>query len=49
MSPPLSTVQVPKVMMGQTAAYWITSLAEERSATTLKIEVNTRLIKRKSV
>ncbi len=49
MSPPLSTVQVPKVMMGQTAAYWITSLAEERPATTLKIEVNTRLIKRKSV
>ncbi len=49
MNPPLTTVMVPKMAMGQIAANWLIILMEEKTQSPLKIEVNTRLIKRKSV
>ena len=49
MNPPLSTIAVPKLFMGNTAAMRVIQLIEEGSAQPLKIEVSTRLVKRKSV
>ena len=48
-SPPLTTVMVPKAFLGQTAATRIIQLIEEKNQQPLKIEVFTRLVPRKSV
>ena len=48
-SPPLSTIMVPKLFMGETAAMRIVQLIENGSTQPLKIEVSTKLVKRKSV
>ena len=48
-SPALSTVMVPKLFMGETAALRIIQLVEGKNAQPLKIEVSTKLIHRKSV
>ena len=49
MNPPLSTVMVPKLFMGETAAMRVVQLIEGVGTQPLKIEVATRLIRRKSV
>ena len=49
MSPPLSTVKVPKVYLGETAALRIIQIIERKNEQPLKIEVSTRLVRRKSV
>lgn len=49
MSPPLSTVNVPKAFMGEVAAQRVIQLIENQAGLPLKIEVSTRLVKRKSV
>lgn len=48
-SPALSTVMVPKLFLGETAAFRIIQLIEGKNTQPLKIEVATKLIKRKSV
>ena len=48
-TPPLTTVMVPKLYMGQTAVSRAIQLIEDRGEQGLKIEVATRLIRRKSV
>ena len=47
--PPLSTIEVPKQAMGETAARRVIQLIESKDPTPLKIEISTRLIRRKSV
>ena len=49
MNPPMSTVMVPKLFMGETAATRIVQLIEGSVVQPLKIEVSTKLVKRKSV
>lgn len=49
MNPPLSTIMVPKLFMGETAATRIIQLIEVNVVQPLKIEVSTKLVKRKSV
>ena len=49
MSPPLTTIRVPKFFMGETAADRIIQLIEEKNQQSLKIEVFTQLMHRKSV
>ena len=49
MSPPLTTVMVPKLYLGEIAARRVIRLAEGLTRHPLKIEINTQLIKRKSV
>ena len=49
MSPPLTTIMVPKFFMGETAANRIIQLIEEKNQQPLKIEVFTQLVRRKSV
>jgi len=49
MNPSLSTINVPKICLGETAATRIIQLIEGRNLQPLKIEVSTSLIKRKSV
>lgn len=49
MNPPLTTIQVPKRFYGETAAVRVIQLVENKNSQPLKIEVNTPLIKRKSV
>ena len=49
MSPPLTTIMVPKLFMGETAADRIIQLIEEKNQQPLKIEVFTQLVRRKSV
>ena len=49
MNPPLSTIIVPKLFMGETAAMRRIQLIEGISTHPLKIEVSTKLVKRKSV
>ena len=49
MTPPLSTIMVPKLFMGETAAMRVIQMIEGSSPQPLKIEVATKLVKRKSV
>ena len=49
MSPPLSTIMVPKLFMGETAAMRIAQLIEGANTQPLKIEVSTKLVRRRSV
>ena len=49
MSPPLTTVMVPKGQLGEIAAMRMILLIEGKKPDPVKIEVNVRLIKRKSV
>ena len=49
LNPPLTTVNVPKLYMGQAAVDRVIRLTEGRGEQPLKIEVATRLIRRKSV
>ena len=49
MIPQLTTIQVPKLFMGETAAQRIIQLIELKNSPPLKIEISTKLIKRKSV
>ena len=49
MNPPLTTVMVPKLFLGETAAMRVIQLIEGQSIQPLKIEVSTRLVRRKSV
>lgn len=49
MNPPLSTIIVPKLFMGETAAMRVIQLVEGANDQPLKIEVSTKLVKRKSV
>ena len=48
-SPPLTTIQVPKYFLGETAVTRVIQLIEGKNNQPLKIEVFTRLIRRKSV
>ena len=48
-SPPLTTIQVPKAFMGETAVVRVIQLIEGQNIQPLKIEVFTRLIRRGSV
>ena len=48
-SPPLTTIQVPKHALGQTAVARVIQIIEGRNIQPLKIEVFTRLLRRKSV
>ena len=48
-SPPLTTVQVPKTYLGEVAVGRVVQLIEGRSPQPLKVEVFTRLVRRKSV
>ena len=48
-SPPLTTIMVPKMFLGETAAFRMIQLIEGKNMQPLKIEVATKLIKRKSV
>lgn len=49
MEPQLSTIMVPKLFMGETAAMRVIQLIEGSNTQPLKIEVSTKLVKRKSV
>lgn len=49
LSPPLSTVNVPKGYLGKTAVERLAQILADQSACPLKIEVSTTLVKRKSV
>ena len=49
MEPQLTTIMVPKLFMGETAAVRVIQLIEGSNTQTLKIEVSTKLVKRKSV
>jgi len=49
MDPQLTTIMVPKLFMGETAAMRVVQLIEGINPQPLKIEVSTRLVKRKSV
>ncbi len=49
LSPPLTTVMVPKTVLGETAAERMIHLIERKDSQPLKTEVFTRLIRRKSV
>ena len=49
MNPPLTTVQVPKRFYGETAAVRIIQLVENKNNQPLKIEVNTKLVRMKTV
>ena len=49
MNPPLSTILVPKLFMGETAAMRLVQMIETPNSQPLKIEVSTRLVKRRSV
>ena len=48
-SPPLTTIEVPKTTLGETAVSRVVQLIENRNQHPLKIEIFTRLIRRKSV
>ncbi len=48
-NPPLTTVQVPKHIMGETAVRRLVDMIERKDAYPVKIEIGTTLIKRKSV
>lgn len=48
-SPPLTTVEVPKAYLGEAAVGRVVQMIEGRSLQPLKVEVFTRLIRRKSV
>ncbi len=48
-SPPLTTVRVPKVQLGENAAIRLIMLTEGKLPDPMKVEVNTHLIKRRSV
>ncbi len=49
MEPQLSTIMVPKLFMGETAAMRVIQLIEGSNTQPLKIEVSTKLVRRKSV
>ena len=49
MNPPLSTIMVPKLFMGETAATRIIQLIEGENSQPLKIEISTKLVRRKTV
>lgn len=48
-SPPLTTIHVPKMFMGETAARRLIQLLEDKTNFPIKIEISTTLKKRKSV
>ena len=49
MDPQLTTIMVPKLFMGETAAMRVIQLIEGTNAQPLKIEVSTKLVRRRSV
>ena len=49
MDPPLTTIHVPKQIMGETAVNRLIAMVEQKSSHALKIEVGTVLVKRASV
>lgn len=49
MDPPLTTIHVPKQIMGETAVNRLIAMVEQKSSHALKIEVGTMLVKRASV
>lgn len=49
MEPQLSTIMVPKLFMGETAAMRVIQLIEGTNTHPLKIEISTKLVRRKSV
>lgn len=49
LSPPLSTIHVPKQYLGETAARRMVQIIEDKKHNPVKIEVSTTLVKRKSV
>ena len=49
MDPQLTTIMVPKLFMGETAAMRVTQLIEGANTQPLKIEVSTKLVRRRSV
>lgn len=49
MNPPLSTVEVPKAYLGRTAVERLVAIMQDKQSHPLKIEVSTKLVKRRSV
>jgi len=49
MDPQLTTIMVPKLFMGETAAMRVIQLIEGANTQPLKIEVSTKLVRRRSV
>lgn len=49
LSPALSTIHVPKQYLGETAATRLVQIIEDKRHSPIKIEINTTLVKRKSV
>ena len=49
LSPPLTTIHVPKQYMGETAVARMAQIIEDKSHSPVKIEIETTLIRRKSV
>ena len=49
LSPPLTTVEVPKAYLGEAAVGRVIQMIEGHSLQPLKVEVFTRLVRRKSV
>lgn len=49
LSPPLTTVHVPRHAYGQTAVRRLIEIVEQKDSYTTKIEIGTKLVKRKSV
>jgi len=47
--PPLTSVHVPRYIMGETAVRRLAEIVEKKDAWPIKIEIGTRLVKRKSV
>ena len=47
--PPLTTIHVPKHVMGETAVHRLIEMVEQKSTYPIKVEIGTSLIKRKSV
>ena len=48
-SPPLTTVEVPKTYLGEVAVERVVQMIDGRCMQPMKVEVSTRLIRRKSV
>ena len=49
MHPPLTTIEVPKIYLGETAAHRMIEMIDDKNSLPLKIEVSVRLKRRRSV
>ena len=49
MHPPLTTIEVPKIYLGETAAHRMIDMIDDKNSLPLKIEISVRLKRRRSV